>query len=93
MEVAPMAKVDDGRFEVVSIDAPSKLAFPQFSKRIYKGTHLGYAGTQHFGCDRIAVDLENEAARGVFLLEIDGEPLGALPIRVELLPKALTVRC
>ena len=37
MHVAPMAKPDDGRFEVVSMDAPSKLAFAAFSRRIYDG--------------------------------------------------------
>ena len=91
MHVAPMAKVDDGRFEVVSIDAPSKLAFPEFSKHIYKGTHLSRPGAQHFACDRIAIDIENERARDVFLLDIDGEPLGGLPLDVEVVPRALSV--
>ena len=40
MHVAPMAKPDDGRFEVVSMDAPGKLAFAAFSRRIYEGKHL-----------------------------------------------------
>ncbi|MGH7294852.1 MAG: diacylglycerol/lipid kinase family protein, partial [Polyangiaceae bacterium] len=92
MHVAPMAKIDDGRFEVVSMDASSKLAFATFSRRIYDGTHLGAPGVQHFACDRIAIDLENERARGVFLLDVDGEPLGGLPLEVELVPKALTLR-
>jgi diacylglycerol kinase (ATP) len=92
MHVAPMAKADDGRFEVVSMDAPSKLAFATFSRRIYDGTHLSAPGVQHFGCDRIAIDLENEGARGVFLLDVDGEPLGGLPLQVELVPKALMLR-
>ena len=61
MHVAPMAKPDDGRFEVVSMDAPSKLAFAAYSRRIYDGSHLSTPGVQHFGCDRLALDLENEA--------------------------------
>jgi YegS/Rv2252/BmrU family lipid kinase len=52
MHVAPMARPDDGRFEVVSLDAPN----------------------------------------GVFLLDVDGEPLGGLPLEVELVPRALTLR-
>ena len=92
MHVAPMAAADDGRFEVVSLDAPSKLAFATFSRRIYEGKHLSSPGVQHFACDRIAIDLENESARGVFLLDVDGEPLGGLPLEVELVPKALTLR-
>ncbi len=92
MHMAPMAKPDDARFEVVSMDAPSKLAFLAFSRRIYEGTHLAVPGVQHFQCDRIAIDIENEAARGVFLLDVDGEPLGGLPLEVELVPQALTLR-
>jgi YegS/Rv2252/BmrU family lipid kinase len=92
MHVAPMAKPDDGRFEVVSMDAPSKLAFTAYSRRIYEGAHLSAPGVQHFACDRIAIDLENEAARSVFLLDVDGEPLGRLPLEVELVPRALKLR-
>jgi len=92
MHVAPMAKPDDGRFEVVSMDAPGKLAFAAFSRRIYEGKHLSAPTVQHFGCDRIAIDIENERARGVFLLDVDGEPLGGLPIEVELVKGALALR-
>ena len=71
---------------------PDKLAFAAFSRRIYEGKHLSAPGVQHFGCDRIAIDLENERARRVFLLDVDGEPLGGLPLEVELVPRALTLR-
>jgi diacylglycerol kinase (ATP) len=92
MHVAPMAKPDDGRFDVVSIDAPSKLAFPGTMRRLHSGTHLTAPGARQFGCDRITVDLDNERARDVFLLDVDGEPLGGLPFEVTLAPKALTIR-
>ncbi len=89
MHVAPMAALDDGRFEIVSMDAPSKRRSPMHSRRIYDGSHLSLPGVQHFACDRIAMDLENERARGVFLLDVDGEPLGGLPLEVELVPSKL----
>ena len=92
MHVAPMAKIDDGRFEVVSMDATSKLAFAAHSRRVYDAQHLSTPGVQHFGCDRLTLDIENERARGVFLLDVDGEPLGGLPIEIELVPKALRMR-
>jgi diacylglycerol kinase (ATP) len=91
MQVAPMAEPDDGRFEVVSMDAASKLAFVAYSRRIYDGTHLSAPGVTHFACDRIAMDLENGDARALFLLDVDGEPVGGLPLEVELVPKALRV--
>jgi diacylglycerol kinase (ATP) len=92
MHVAPMAKPDDGCFEVVSINAPGKLAFAGLSHRIYGGRHLSGPGVVHFACDRIAIDLDNDRGRDVFLLDVDGEPLGGLPLEIELAPKALTLR-
>jgi diacylglycerol kinase (ATP) len=91
MHVAPMAKLDDGRFEVISLGAPNKLSFALSSRRIYAGKHLSSPGAEHFACDRIALEIENEEARSVFLLDVDGEPLGGLPLEVELVPQALTL--
>ena len=92
MHVAPMAKPDDGRFEVVSLDSPSKLGFVLTSRSIYSGTHLSSPGTVHFPCDALEVELENEDARDVFLLDVDGEALGGLPVQVDLVPRALKLR-
>lgn len=92
MHVAPMALVDDGKLEVVSMDAESKLAFAAFSRKIYDGSHLRARGVRHFTCERIAIDLANEDARETFLLDVDGEPLGGLPLEIEVVPRALTVR-
>ena len=92
MHVAPMARPDDGRFEVVSLDAPSKVAFAVASRAIYTGAHLSGRGTQHFACSSLRIDLEGDAERSTFLLDVDGEPLGGLPIEVELVPRALTLR-
>jgi diacylglycerol kinase family enzyme len=88
-----MAKPDDGRLEVVAMNAPSKIAFASFSRQIYAGSHVTSPGVRHFGCDRIRVDLENDQARNVFLLDVDGEALGVLPIDVQLVPRALQLRC
>ena len=89
MHVAPHAQVDDGRFEVIALDAPSKLAFAVFARRIYDGSHLTVPGVQRFACDRLTLDLENEDARSAFLLDVDGEPLGGLPLEVDVVPGAL----
>ena len=90
MQVAPMARPDDGRFEVVSINAPSKLAFPGLlAQDLRWRPPPSLPGVTHFGCDRIAMDLANERARGVFLLDVDGEPLGALPLEIELAAQKL----
>jgi diacylglycerol kinase family enzyme len=92
MKIAPMAKVDDGVFEVIALGATSKLGFAMTSRGIYTGSHIGQAGTVHLRGEKIVLDLANEDARDVFLLDVDGEPMGGLPLTVEAIPKALTLR-
>jgi diacylglycerol kinase (ATP) len=89
MHVAPMAKIDDGRFEVVSLMARSKIAFTMMSRKLYAAQHLGDPSVTHFACRSIDLELLNAAASGRFLLDVDGEALGGLPARVEILPRAL----
>jgi diacylglycerol kinase family enzyme len=92
MKVAPMAAVDDGIFEVVALGATSKIGFAMTSRGIYTGSHIGQAGTVHLRGQKIVLDLANEDARSVFLLDVDGEPMGGLPLTVEVVPKALILR-
>jgi diacylglycerol kinase (ATP) len=92
MMVAPMAELDDGVFEVVSLGAASKLRFAiESSTRIYTGDHIGRGDVRHLRCDRITVALRNAEIADRFLLDVDGEPLGVLPMEIELVPGALEV--
>lgn len=92
MKVAPMASLDDGKFEVVSIGAANKLAFAIHAQKIYDGSHLRAPGVEHFQCTGIELEIENADARERFLNDVDGEPLGGLPIHVEIHPRALTLQ-
>jgi diacylglycerol kinase (ATP) len=92
MKVAPMAEVDDGVLELVALGATSKLGFAMTSRGIYTGAHIGQNGTVHLRGQKIVLDLANEDARSVYLLDVDGEPMGGLPLTVEVVPKALTLR-
>ncbi len=92
MNVAPMAEVDDGVLEVVALGATSKIGFAMTSRGIYSGAHIGQAGTVHLRGQKIVLDLANEDARSVYLLDVDGEPMGSLPLTVEVVPKALVLR-
>jgi diacylglycerol kinase (ATP) len=92
MKVAPMAEVDDGLFEVVALGQTSKMGFAITSNAIYTGGHMKDATTVHLRGDRIEMSLENADATPHFLLDLDGEPLGGLPITVTLVPGALALR-
>jgi YegS/Rv2252/BmrU family lipid kinase len=92
MMVAPMAEPDDGVFEIVDLGKASKLRFAMVSSQhIYDGTHIGHPDVQHFRCDKIELRLKNQEAADKFLLDVDGEPLGRLPITVDLVPGAIEV--
>jgi diacylglycerol kinase (ATP) len=91
MHVAPMAKLDDGVFEVIDLGAPSKLTFAAASPSVYSGRHLERPYVHHHRCDRLELRVLNERARASFLLDVDGEPLGSPPLSIALLPRALPV--
>jgi len=92
MKVAPMAEVDDGAFEIVALGATSKLGFAMTSGSIYSGEHIGHAGTVHLRGQKVKLELVNKDAKDAFLLDVDGEPMGELPLEIELVPQALTLR-
>jgi YegS/Rv2252/BmrU family lipid kinase len=91
MEVAPMAKPDDGLFHVVSLGAAPKLKFALASQAIYSGKHIENPDVEVFSCEAIDIDLDNETIRNEFPLDVDGEPLGTLPLSIEVVPKAIDV--
>src|SRR5207244_9402364 len=60
MHVAPMARLDDGKLDVVSMTAPSKLAFTALSRKMYAASHVGEDGVRHVTCDVIDLTLRSE---------------------------------
>ena len=90
--IAPMARLDDGRLEVLSAGVDTRLRLVRSIHTSYRGEHLGIEGVEHFACRRLTADLVDPSLRGRFLMEIDGEELGRLPLSVEVLPGALTLR-
>lgn len=92
MHVAPMASLDDGIFELVALGATSKMAFALTSSSIYSGAHMRSASTVHLRGRAFELELANDDARDVYLADVDGEPMGGLPLRVDVLPQALVLR-
>ena len=87
MMVAPDAEADDGVFDVVAM---GDLGFGDLlvsGRRIYKGTHL----TMDKVSARRAKVVEAEAVEpgAVVELDVDGEALGRLPAKFEIVPSSL----
>lgn len=91
MHVAPMAKLDDGLFDVIDLGDAPRLRFFMVSSRVYTGAHIHHEDVKHFRCDKIELELLNKRVKDRFILDVDGEPLGRLPISIEILRGALTV--
>lgn len=92
MKVAPMADIDDARLELVALGATSKLGFVTTSGSIYSGEHVRQKGTVHLRGQKMKLELVNDDAKESFLLDVDGEPMGTLPLEIEVVPRALVVR-
>jgi YegS/Rv2252/BmrU family lipid kinase len=87
MQVAPEAKLDDGLLDVVVVKGLSRPALLAKLPKIYPGAHLRDPVVQLLRGRCIEAD----APGGRVPIELDGEPLGTLPARIEVLPAALRV--
>jgi YegS/Rv2252/BmrU family lipid kinase len=86
MLVAPQAHCDDGRLDVVVVAGLSRQELFAKLYRIYRGTHLKDPAVRAYR-GRVIEAFGPPEVR----LEVDGEPLGALPARIEVLDGALSL--
>jgi len=89
MRIAPAARVDDGMLDVVVVPRHSTPRLIAALPSLYRGTHVtGSMAALHRG--RV---VEAEATSEDVLIELDGEVVGTLPVRIEMLSGALTILC
>lgn len=86
MEIAPGAALDDGRFEVTVLGDVRRREVLRMSKTIYAGEHTSHPQV----LNRPATTVEADSDETV-LMDVDGEAIGRLPARFEVIPSALTV--
>ena len=86
MEMAPGAECDDGLFDVVIVGALSRPRLWYNLPSLYSGRHVNHpAVSVHRGT---RVEAESVGGDPAFL-DVDGEAAGRVPVRVELLPRAI----
>lgn len=90
MKIAPNAKLDDGKFDVVSVGDLGPLKIFANAPRLYLGAHLGMQQVAH----ALAAKLSARAAAKdeQISIEVDGELPGYLPATFQIVPDALRVR-
>lgn len=92
MLIAPDAVMDDGLFEVVIVQADSRLRMMKDLRLVYTGDHKNIDKCVFLRGRKVTVTPLGGDARNAALLDIDGESPGRIPATFEVLPGALTVR-
>ena len=85
--MAPGAKLDDGKLDLVVVPDRSKLRLAAQLPSLYRGSHVKDPNNVTVRGTKIEADAEPGRVR----LDIDGEPLGTLPATIESMPGALTL--
>ncbi|MCZ6694111.1 MAG: diacylglycerol kinase family protein [Bacteroidetes bacterium] len=87
MLLAPTARYDDGRFEIISVKSLSKWKIIRNLVKVYRGNHLQNSEITVASGKKLMVEYENEG-----LLESDGELLPpAHRFEITIMPKAIKV--
>jgi diacylglycerol kinase (ATP) len=86
MWVAPPARMDDGLLEVVVVGDVSRVEVLTNTRRLYKGTLAEHPKVQAFQARSLTLESEEEV-----FIDLDGELVGRLPVRFELLPKKIKI--
>jgi diacylglycerol kinase (ATP) len=87
MLCAPMASLDDGSLEAITLGDFSWWEVILKIRRFFSGRHLAEAKVRHY---RVRT-MEARSDTPVFF-ELDGEPAGLLPATIRLLPAAIKLR-
>src|SRR5438132_6464867 len=90
MKIAPDAKLDDGKFDVITIGDAGAFRILANSPRLYFGAHLRMDEVSHTLAKQIVARPEKKDER--IAVELDGEVVGRLPVTFQIVPRALRVR-
>jgi diacylglycerol kinase family enzyme len=84
--VVPHAELDDGKLDVMLSSGGSKLHFLTNLPKIFKGTHVSDPRISFVRGEEVEVSADRP-----FVVYADGDPIGELPVRIRVAPRALRV--
>jgi diacylglycerol kinase (ATP) len=85
MRVAPDAIMDDGLLDITFLDELTTPTFLRVFPTVYAGTHVRRPEVHQYRAKTVTIDAPNQTAYA------DGELVGPLPVRIEIVPAALRV--
>jgi YegS/Rv2252/BmrU family lipid kinase len=87
-QVTPYAKIDDGYLDLCIYQGKSQLGLIHFVFRVFWKQHLTLKNVKYFRVKQVELSSEKRV-----LVQVDGDLLGQLPVKVEIFPKALDIIC
>jgi YegS/Rv2252/BmrU family lipid kinase len=91
MKAAPDAQLDDGLFDLLLVKGMKLVEFLRTVRRLYSGTHLPHPKIDLLRCKTVDVTSAQDIDQEVFI-EVDGEQVGKVPVRFELLPRCFPIK-
>jgi diacylglycerol kinase (ATP) len=84
MQICPAADRTDGFFDVMVLHPVSKFELLRVFPKVFQGKHINHPAVEFIRLSKLT--LESEA-----VAYADGERIGALPMNIEIVPRALKV--
>jgi diacylglycerol kinase (ATP) len=84
IRIAPEAILDDGLADVTVVEGVSLAEIAANLPILYNGALYSHPKVRHWRAARVRVEADTEVP-----VELDGEPVGTLPLEIEVLPQAL----
>ena len=85
MKVTPNAKVDDGLFDVLVVQALSRISFLRIFPKVFTGEHVTDRRVSIHRAKKVRIESDGVVAYA------DGERIARLPIDIEVVPGALRI--
>lgn len=87
MKIAPGAKIDDGVFDICTVDETSRLSILRILPKVMSGDHTSHPAVTMLRTRSLVI----ETPEGPQYICADGETMGQTPCRFDVLPGALKV--
>jgi YegS/Rv2252/BmrU family lipid kinase len=87
MRIAPNAVIDDGFFDILIIRHMGRLESLSSIPKLYKGTHVNHPNVKYIRGKTLVAESPD-----VVLLDVEGEQIGRLPARFDIIPSAIKVK-
>jgi len=87
-QMTPFAEIDDGFFDLIVYQGKSQLGLVKFAVSMLSKQHLNLKRVKYYRVRRVEMNASKKT-----WVQVDGDPLGELPMTSKIVPNALEVFC